>query len=222
LNEVTPLIALERACIESGRTTTEPLDASGGERTVALVGYSSPFFRLLRNDGRLVSGSVRIAGKDAKLALRLGEVALAPFEAPALRWTARRYLVENARLALFDRRSAERRADGELERSELAGVANLRLCDVDTGVRRRMALASAAVTRATTIVAEAPLGELAATAEAVVANALGRLAADRHLIVSFPALPLGGPAREFFERTDFTAVIERGVVTYAGPPVPNS
>jgi hypothetical protein len=222
LSEASPLIALEQTRIESGRTATEPLNATGGERRVALVGYFSPLFRLLRNDARLVGGAVRIAGKDAALALRLGEVALAPFEAPALRWTARRYLVESARLALFDRRTAERRADGELERAALSGVANLRLCDVDAGFRRRISLASAAVTSATTIVAEAPLVELAAEAEGVVANALERLAADRRLVVSFPAAPLGGAARELFERADFTVVVTRGLVSYAGPPAPNS
>lgn len=222
MNEAAPLITLERACIESGGVTTEALTAAGGRRLVALVGYFSPFFRLLRNDGRLVSGAVRLAGTEAIFALRLGNVALAPFEAPALRWTPRRYLVENARLAPFERRAAEARAEAELERSELRAVANLRLCDLDQNARRRIALAGAAVTRATTIVAEAPLVELAAPAEATVASALERLLEERRLVVSFPAVPLDGRARELFERADFTVVVARGVVSYAGPPAPNS
>jgi hypothetical protein len=45
---------------------------------------------------------------------------------------------------------------------------------------------------------------------------------ERRLIVSFPAVPLGGRAREFFERADFTVVIRRGVVAYAGRPAPNA
>jgi ABC-type Na+ transport system ATPase subunit NatA len=222
LNERAPLIALERACVESGRTTSEALNATGGERFVALVGHFSPLFRLLRGEGRLVAGAVRFGGADAVAALRRGEVALAPFAAPALRWTARRYLVENARLALLGRRAAERRADAELAGSGLDSRANLRLCDLDEAARRRLALASAAVTSAGTVVAEAPFVELDARSEELVANGLERFAAERRLIVWFPAAPLGGRARELFERADFTVVLTRGVVSYAGPPVPSS
>ncbi len=222
MNETAPLLALERACIESGGVTTEALSAAGGERRVALVGYFSPLFRLLRAEARLVSGAVRLAGSDAREALQRGDVALASFEAPPLAWTLRRYVVEGARLALFDLRAAERRADAELEHAALASVANLRLCDVDGGVRRRASLACAAVTRATTIVAEAPFVDLDATTEGAVAGTLERLAGERRLLVSFPAAPFGGPAREFFERADFTVTITRGVVGYAGPAVPNS
>lgn len=222
MNEAAPLLTLERACIESDRTTTEALDAAGGERFVALVGYFSPLFRLLRGDGRLVAGSVRIGGKDVVSALRLGEVALAPFAVPALKWTARRYLIENARLALLDRRAAERRADAELVGSGLGFRANLRLCDLDEAARRRVALASVAVTPASTLIAEAPLVDLDAVTEELMLNGLERFRAERRLIVSFPAAPLGGRVRELFERADFTVTVTRGVVSYAGPPLPNA
>jgi len=221
LSESAPLLALDGACIESERVTTEPLNASGGDRRVTLVGYFSPFFRLLRGDARLARGGVRLAGTDARAALNRGEVALASLDAPPLAWTARRYVIERARLALFERRGAERRADAELERASLSPVANLRLCDVDGGVRRRVSLAGAAVTRATTLVVEAPFVDLDAKTEALVANALERLAEDRRLVVSSPAAPLGGPAGELFARADFTVVIARGVVSHAGP-APNS
>lgn len=221
MSEQAPLFALERACIESGRLTTAELSASGGERLVALVGYFSPFFRLLRAEARLVSGAVRLAGKDAPAALRNGDVALASFEAPPLTWTARRYLVESARLSGFERRAAERRADDELERAKLAAGANLRLCDVDGAVRRRISLARAATSAAATIVVEAPLVELDATTEELVVSALERLGEERRLVVSFPAAPLGGRALELFERADFAVTVVRGVVSYAGP-VPKS
>jgi predicted ABC-type transport system involved in lysophospholipase L1 biosynthesis ATPase subunit len=222
LNEAAPLFALERACIESGPFTTDPQSASGGQRLVALVGYFSPFFRLLRGDARLASGAVRLAGRPAREALFDGEVALASFETSPLAWTAQRYLEESARLALCDRRAASERVGVELERFGLGPIAKLRLCDVAASWRRRVSLARAAVTGAKAICAEAPLVDLDRAGENVVTQALASVGEERRLLLSFPARPAGGSAREFFERADFAVVVARGVVSYAGPPVPNS
>jgi ABC-type nitrate/sulfonate/bicarbonate transport system ATPase subunit len=212
LSEGQPLFALEQARIESGGSTTEPWSARGGERLVALVGYFSPLFRLLRREARLMSGAVRLAGKDAVESVRAGAVALASREAPAADWTTERYLEQGMRLAHGPVRRDQERMRALLASFGLAGTAARRLRELPPADRRLVSLARAILSDAAALCVEAPLSELATAEENRVADALEEVARERRLILSFPAEPLGGRARQLFERADFTVAIRRGVV----------
>jgi predicted ABC-type transport system involved in lysophospholipase L1 biosynthesis ATPase subunit len=203
-NDAAPLLALESARIEQGAFTTEPLTASGGTRLVALVGYFSPFFRLLRGEARLASGAVRLGGHDAREAVRSGSALVASQSAPPLALRVRQFLVASARLALLAEREAERRVGAALERLRLSAVAEHALADVPEGVRRRVSLARAALGSATLVIAEAPLAELDPTTYAEVASLLDEIAAEQRLIVSFPAEPEPDRGLALLERADFT------------------
>lgn len=199
-----PLLELESARIEQPAFTTEPLSASGGTRLVALVGYFSPLFRLLGGEARLASGAVRLAGQDAREAVRRGTAIVTAQSAPPLAQSVRQYLVANARLGLVEKREAERRVGAVLERLRLSSVAERALADVADGERRRVSLARAALATATLVIAEAPFAELDLTTYADVASLLDELAAERRLIVSFPAEPEPDRGRALLERADFT------------------
>ena len=208
-----PLLTLDQACIESGRSTAGPWSASGGQRLVAVVGYFSPFFRVLRGEARLVQGAVRLADQDATRALRAGQVALASQEAPSLPWTTERYLYESARLSLLVKRPAEARVRDVLASLGLTHARTTRLRDLSALERRLVSLGRAALGNPEVLCAEAPLSELDATSEARVTDVLERLATATRLVVSFPAAPLGGRARELFDRADFLVWIRGGTVS---------
>jgi len=212
LSDARPLLTLDQACIESGRSTTGPWNATGGERLVALVGYFSPLLRLLRGEARLARGAVRVAGDDATGVLRSGRVALASQEAPSVTWTAERYLEESARLSLLGRQPARARVQAVLASLDLAEVSKVRLRELGTRERRLVSLARAVLGNPDVICAEAPLAELDGASEARVADALERILAERRLIVSFPTAPLGGRAGELFERADLTITVRDGAL----------
>jgi ABC-type nitrate/sulfonate/bicarbonate transport system ATPase subunit len=199
-----PLLELEDARIEQAAFTTEPLTASGGERLVALVGYFSPFFRLLRGEARLASGAVRLGGHDAREAIRRGTALVATESAPPLATSVRQFLVASARLGLLEAREAERRARAVLERRRLSTFGERALADVPESVRRRVSLARAELGTAPLVVVEAPFYELDSTTYAEVARMLDELAAERRLILSFPAEPEPDRGQAFLERADFT------------------
>jgi len=203
-NDTAPLLELESARIEQGAFTTEPLAASGGTRLVALVGYFSPFFRLLRGEARLASGAVRLGGQDARAAVRSGSALVLAQSAPPLTQSVRQFLVASARLGLLGEREAEQRVGVALERLRLSSVAERALGDVPEGVRRRVSLARAALAAATLVIAEAPFAELDLTTYAEVASLLDEVAAEQRLIVSFPAEPEPDRGLALLERADFT------------------
>jgi ABC-type transport system involved in cytochrome c biogenesis ATPase subunit len=197
------LLSLTSARIDDGTFTTEPLDAAGGTRLVALVGYFSPFFRLLRGEARLASGAVRLAGLDARAAVASGTVAVTSRAAPPLRTSVRHFLVMSARLSLVPRREADRRVNAALERFGLRRVADYALRDVPDGTRRVASLARASVGDASIVVMESPFAELDLTTYAVVAGAFEAIASERRVIVSFPAEPEADRGHPFVERADF-------------------
>ena len=212
MSDERPLITLVEACIESGPSVTEPLTASGGTRLVALIGYFSPLFRLLRTEDRLRSGVVQFLGVPLLEALDSGLLALASREAPSASWTLERYLLEGARLAGLPRRAAKERASSELSGFGLIGQARRRLAELPPSARRVASLARASLTRARVVCSEAPLSELDPPGEAVVIAALERIATERALIVSFPATPTDGIAKSLVERADYRIEISRGRV----------
>jgi ABC-type multidrug transport system ATPase subunit len=198
---------LERARIACGAFTTEPLEFAGGGRFVALVGYASPLFRLLRGEATLASGAVRLAELDARDAVRSGAVAVAATRAPPLKWSTRQFLVASARLSLVPARETERRVNAALERFRLEGMAKYALRDVPEGTRRVISLARASLAGADVVVAEMPFAELDLAAYAEVAAALELILPERRLIVSFPAEPEEDRGRAFVERADFTVFL---------------
>lgn len=198
------LVSLTSARIDCGNFTTEPLEGAGGTRLVALVGYFSPLFRLLRGEARLANGAVRLAGLDARAAVASGAVAVTSRTAPPLRTSVRHFLVTSARLSLAPRREAERRANAALERFGLRPVAEHALRDVADGTRRVVALARASVCAASVVVMESPFAELDLATYAVVAAAFEAIASERRVIVSFPAEPEPDRGQPFVERADFT------------------
>lgn len=199
-----PLLELEGARIAQGAFTTEPLTASGGTRLVALVGYFSPFFRLLRGEARLANGAVRLAGLDARKAVRRGTALVTSQSVPPLRRTVRQFLTASARLSLVEKREAERRVAAVLERARLTDVADHALVDVGDGVRRRVSLARALSGTASLVVAEAPLAELDLATYGDVSALLDAIAEEHCLVLSFPAEPEPDRGRSLLERADFT------------------
>ena len=198
------LLSLTNARIDCGAFTTEPLDAAGGTRLVALVGYFSPFFRLLHGEARLASGAVRLAGLDARAAVANGTVAVTSRTAPLLRTSVRQFLVASAELSLVPRREAEQRANAALERFGLRPVADHALQDVADGPRRVASLARASMGDASIVVMESPFAELDLATYAVVAATFEAIASERRVIVSFPAEPEPDRGQPLVERADFT------------------
>jgi ABC-type transport system involved in cytochrome c biogenesis ATPase subunit len=205
-----PLFELDGARIDAGAFTSGPLSASGGTRLVALVGYASPFFRLLRGEARLVAGAVRLAGSDAAAGVRAGAVAVSSHALPPLRESVRRFLVAGALLALVPRREAERRVAAALERFRLQAAAELALRDVPDGVRRVVSLARASLGDASVVVAEATFAELDQRAYADVLAAFESIASERRIVVSFPAEPEPDRGASVLERADFTLRLAAG------------
>jgi ABC-type nitrate/sulfonate/bicarbonate transport system ATPase subunit len=213
LSDVPPLITLAGACIESGGVTTLPMTASGGKRLVALVGYFSPLFRLLRGEARLRSGAVRFAGISAPAALGQGTLSLASRDAPSAPWTVERYLTESARFSGLERRDASKRVTELVTSYGLVAYSKRRLLDLPTAIRRVIPLVRACLDRPLVICAEAPLSDLDSTDALVVAGTIERLLAERALVVSFPTWPPGDPARALAERADFVLDLGQSQMT---------
>lgn len=212
-----PLITLEEACIESGPSVGAPLSASGGTRLVALIGYFSPLFRLLRAEDRLRSGAVRFLGVPAGEALASGVLALASREAPGASWTLERYLLESARLTGLGRRQAKANVTAELMGFGLAGLGRQRLRDLPATTRRIASLARASLSRAQVLCAEAPLSDLDGPNAGAVLVALERVLSERALVISFPTPPTDGAAKALAERADFRVSVLGGRVLNAEP-----
>lgn len=198
-----PLVAFDAACIDCGHFTTEPLVGSGGTRLVALVGYASPFFRLLRGEARLARGAVRLAGLDANRAVQSGTVAVASRGTPPLRTSVRRFLAASARLSLVPRRDIGRRVNGVLERFRLTAVADFALSDLPDPTRRVVSLARTTLGDASIVVAEAPFAELDLRSYAEIHAVLEVIATERRLVVSFPAEPEADRGHAFVSQADF-------------------
>jgi hypothetical protein len=62
------------------------------------------------------------------------------------------------------------------------------------------------------VCSEAPLSDLDTLGETIVMAALERIAAERALVVSFPASPTDGVAKALVERADYRIEISRGRV----------
>jgi ABC-type multidrug transport system ATPase subunit len=208
LSEPPPLLALAGACIESGGAKTDPLSASGGARLVALVGYFSPFFRLLRGEANLCAGNVRIAGLSLREAFGTGALGLASRGVPSAAWTLERYLTESAQLSGLTPGVARARVSELCTSYGLLPYAKRRLRELPTPLDRIVPLVRACLQRPRVVFAEAPLSDLDAAASVDVAGALERVLAERALVLSFPTMPLGGQALTLFERADF--VVELG------------
>ncbi len=213
MSDVPPLITLAGACIESGGVKTDPMTASGGKRLVALVGYFSPLFRLLRGEASLQSGDVRFAGVAAEEALGQGTLSLASRDAPSIPWTLERYLSESARFSGMNRRAASERVGALVTSYGLVAYAKRRLGDLPTAMRRVVPLVRACLDRPLVICAEAPLSDLDSTDALVVAAAIERLLGERALVLSFPAWPAGDPARALAERADFVVDLGQSQMT---------
>jgi hypothetical protein len=208
-NAAAPLLELEGARIDCGGFTTAPLDATGGVRLVALVGYASPIFRLLRGDARLAGGSVRLAGLDVREAVTSGAVALASRTAPPVDWTVRRFLVASARLVPLAKHDIERRVQDALERFRLGAVAAHALRDLPDSTRCLVALARAGLGDAAVVFVEAPFSDLDSSMYTNISAALENLA-ERRLLVSFPAEPEADRGRSWLDRADFSVRLAPG------------
>jgi hypothetical protein len=209
LSDLPPLLTLAGACIESGGAKTDPLSASGGARLVALVGYFSPFFRLLRGEASLCAGDVRIAGLSLGEAFGAGALGLASRGIPSAAWTLERYLTESAQLSGLMPRAARARVSELSAAYGLLPYVRRRLRDVPTPFDRVVPLVRACLQRPRVVFAEAPLSDLDASAAMTVARALERVLAEQALVLSFPTLPPGGPALTLFERADFVVEVGR-------------
>jgi hypothetical protein len=209
LNDPEPLLALTGACIESGGVTTDPVTASGGERLVALVGYWSPLFRLLRAEASLTAGELRFAGIPYREALASGTLALASRDAPSSAWTTERYLTESARFSGLTRRAARERVAATSASFGVLAYAKRRLRDLPTAARRVLPLVRACLGHPRVVCAEAPLSDLDATDAVIVAAALERVVSDHAVVLSFPARPADGPSRVLLERADFAFELGR-------------
>lgn len=210
MSDGAPLFTLDGACIESGGVVTAALSGSGGDARVALLGPASPIFRYLRGEARLVSGSVRVAGRDAREALRSGRLAVASQELPASVWTVAQHLEASARFAVLGKRSARRLVERTLARLGVSAPLGRRLHELDVPLRRALSLVRAALGEPEVICAEAPLVDLDPASDALVGGVLTRLLDERRLVVSFPAAPLDGTGKALLERADFTLELPKG------------
>jgi ABC-type multidrug transport system ATPase subunit len=188
---------------------------STGER-VLVIGAASALFTAAAGMRAIARGEMRVEGVAPVEAMRMGIAAGAPLDPPMpSRWTVRQYVAWSARLAGQGRVTAGALATDALARLELSSLADTKLGDAPSVVRRGAVLAAALATGAATVLVEDPLAalppELAASLAAVVARAL----ADRRVAFFAARVPLGS---SIALAADEAIVVEGAAVAMQGAP----
>ncbi len=201
---MTRLLDFEAARIaRADGTLSDAVTLSAEGPQVAMVGRFSPLFALLAGEATLASGRALVAGADAALAVAQGLVGFAPLdpELPA-KWSAERYLVENALLLGMDAGAARAAARERLQAFELGPRYRQQLKDLLLIERRALVLAAATLGGPKVLCAEAPLARLDAAGQAYLGQVLERAAEQRQLIVSVLEVPASGLERGLVDTAD--------------------
>jgi ABC-2 type transport system ATP-binding protein len=172
-----------------------------------------------RGEARVVSGSLRLLGREVARGDHLASVGVAAADVPLPpRWTPVEYVAWSARLG-----GARARAAADLARAALARVglerAHQRL--LSTFVlpeRRALALAAAVVLSPAALVVEAPLAGLEGPAAAFVLAALAAATDGRAALVSAARIHPGTPEAALAAGATFLAVLAGGELVAAGEP----
>lgn len=120
-------------------------------------------------------GEIRVRGRDARLALRDGQIACAPLDPPLPpKWTAREYVSASAAIAGHGVAAARSQTKNAIERMKLHDVAGQRLGKAAPHARRATVIAAAIAVGASTLLLEDPLSGLSED----IARDLGRVLAE--------------------------------------------
>jgi ABC-type multidrug transport system ATPase subunit len=195
----------------------DDLSCAADASTLALVGDSGALSAALSGRGRIVSGSLEIAGVDAASAVSSGKVGLALAEARFNpRWTSLDLLTKSASLTGLGRHAARARAFGVLERLGLPWLGARAVGILARPEFLALELAKALLSDPSVVFVQAPLRGLADAEADWLWPLVERCAEGRQLIVSFDAALLDQRTRlRHFEQLVF---LHHGRVTALGAP----
>ncbi len=215
---VPPLLSCDSARIDlSGGLAIDGLGGESVGDSVGLVGPWGPLFSVLARGGRVSAGHIRVGGQEAERAVADGTVGLALHE-PGLpkRWSVRQYLQASARLAGLSDRSAEAEVRSALDRCQVSWLAGAKLGDLPP-VHRRLVVVLHAILGSPPILAlETPLSGLDENAQRQLAEAIGRAAAGRRLLLSVAQAAAGSVERLVLDGLDEVWVLGHGGVLTRG------
>lgn len=212
-----PLFEADRARVDvHGAPAVDGLTLATTGDHVLVVGAARALFEAASGVRAVARGELRVAGQRPVEALRAGEIAGAPLDAPLPpKWTPRGYATWSARLAGHSRAVAASLADEAVQRMKMTSVADARLVNAPLIVRRATAIAAAIATGAGVLVLDDPLSGLADDQARSLSRVIVRATDDRRSLVFAARVPLASPLAL---NADEAIVVSGGAVAGQGPP----
>lgn len=212
------LLHCDRARIDAGGAPLiEGLSVTTTGNQVGLVGNFQPLFQLLAGRARVVSGAVRIRGRDPRAAVRECKLGLALADAVLPdAWTALEYLAQSAELAGLRRGEARPAARSALGALGLPHLEARRLATLTLAEKRALLIAHTTLGAPDAIALEAPLEGLDSRGAELVVEAIHRAGASRGVLASVPAPQPLGAERALLDRMDEVLVLEAGLLVAHG------
>jgi len=214
-----PLLSCISARIDlSGEPVVDGLNGESVGNSVGLIGPWGPLFRVLAAAGNVSSGCIRLGGHDAVAAVATGSVGLALYE-PGLpsRWSVSQYLQASAQLTGLSKRGAETEARSVLDRCQVSWLANAKLRDLPPVHQRLVVVLHATLGSPAILALETPLLGLDEASQRQLAEAVGRAASERGLLLSVGQAAPGSVERSVLDTLDEVWVLRQGSVVARGP-----
>ncbi len=202
-----------------GALLVDDLSCAVDGRAVALVGDFSAVAAALSGRGRIVHGSLQVAGADAVSAVADGSLGLALGEArvnPA--WTGLELLEKSALLTGLTENAARARGSSVLARLGLPWLALRNVGQLSRAEFMALELAKALLTEPGVVFVQAPLRGLTSADADWLWPLVERTGHDRSLIVSFDSALLADAERTRLARFEQLVFLHQGRVTATGTP----
>ena len=170
-------------------------------------------------EAAVVSGVLRVAGRDVADASHLRVAGAAPLDPPLpASYSAEEYVGWSARLAGASKGAARDLAENALAKTGLARVKKRKLGALDIAERRAVVLAQAIVMSPEVLVAEAPLAGLDGARATFVLDAVAAATAGRGAILSTTRLDPASPEGALARGATHVTVLAGGEIAFDGPP----
>jgi ABC-2 type transport system ATP-binding protein len=173
----------------------------------------------LPGEARVVSGSLRVAGRSVAGGDHLAISGVAPLDPPLpAAWTAEQYVAWSAQLAGASAGAARELAPAALSRVGLGAARRRAVGSLSLPERRVLLLAHAVVMSPEVLIAEAPLSGLEGTAADFVMAAIAAATEGRRAILSGARLDPGTLEGVLSRNASDVVVLVGGGVALEGPP----
>ncbi len=211
---MTATLVCQNARIDlAGVPLLEGLTLESHAERLALLGAWSPLFQLALGEAVLSQGDLKVLDLPLVPALRSGKLGVACLDPPLpAKWRVLDYLRESARLGGVGRGQASRLARARLRDHGLEALVPRSLQNLSRAERRCLQIVRAVLLQPELLMIEAPLSDLDAHGQALVAETLERAAAGRRSIVSVRDAHAETLERRLLDSAQELIVLTRGEV----------